>query len=937
MKKSILSLGLMLAALTLTNCSQNEEFNSTPALGNNSIELFTQIDTRTANDGLSTIWVKNDAMSVFYAEANQSAYSSNLSFKIAEADLATGRFTGNLAEGESLDATKSYDWYAIYPYKEQINAPVNTNGYLYIGAKSNVSQKQTGNSNMDHVCGQDYPLYGLAKGVAANEAPVLTMKHAACLVEVKVTNGLTEPLKVTDIAFTAVEDIQGSYYIDFSTETPSFKASNDNYVSNTATLEVSNGGDIAVGESATFYFAVKPFEAAAGDELELVLAGTTPSGTGEHTASLELSDDAEFVGGTIKTLNVTYSTAVEVLEKETWSLVTIPTEITEGTYVILTKNANTGVVSYLPNATTSSGPAQTSTAAFDLEALEVSTHLVTEDMRWTFTGTTSAMKITNAAGSFLYATNTNNGIKVGTTEDSWVITSNVNNPAAFSMKDTAQNRYLTAYAANNWRCYTTDYAANAYTEDSKGQNGEVYLYRLGTIDRTPTLFVENLTIEEVNANGIEATFPVIAAHLTDAVVVTCDNVVVTSATYAEGEVSYTVSANDGPAREGWIKLTAGSLEVTVTVKQKEVVLAKTLPYTESFKTSIGDFAIENISLGSLSQIWSQDSNYSCMVANGYGANAGVGGYLVSPTIDLTTATSPILSFEHAMGYASSNNNECTVWIKEVGGEYAQITVPSKYPTDYTFVTSGDISLKSYVGKKVVIAFKYLLADSSAPKWEIKNFSVEDRKLSQSLSFAKGSLDATMGSAVTGLTVNGAQTTVTYTSSNTAIATVDASTGAITLVGAGNTTITATAAENDEYSSASASYILTVAAAGSTSTTVTLNLGDYLSGEVADTTKQCGDFTLSFKKINSSISNWNSGGHLRLYKSDIMTIDGGSKVISKIVIVTTGGNYTGGFTCDSGSGTYSGATYTWIGSASKVALTAAGSQARFSKIEITYAE
>ena len=69
----------------------------------------------------------------------------------------------------------------------------------------------------------------------------------------------------------------------------------------------------------------------------------------------------------------------------------------------------------------------------------------------------------------------------------------------------------------------------------------------------------------------------------------------------------------------------------------------------------------------------------------------------------------------------------------------------------------------------------------------------------------------------------------------------------------------------------------------------------------------------------------------------MTIDGGSKTISKIVIETTGGSYTGGFTCDSGSGSYSGNTYTWIGSASKVALTAAGSQARFSKLVITYSE
>lgn len=941
MKKSILSLGLMLAALTLTNCSQNEEFDSLPTAGNGSFELFTQIDTRTANDGLSTKWVKNDAMSVFYAEANQSAYSSNHSFSIAEADLATGRFTGNLAEGESLDATKTYDWYAIYPYKEQINAPVNTNGYIYIGGKSNAAQKQTGNNSMAHICGSDYPLCGLAKGVAADQAPVLKMKHASCLVEVKVTNGLTEPLKVTDIAFTAVEDIQGSYYIDFSSENPSFKASNDNYVSNTATLSVSNGEEIAVGESATFYFAVKPFEAAAGDELDLVISGTTPSGAGEHAANLSFSDDVEFVGGTIKTLNVTYSTAVEVLEKETWSLVTIPTEITEGTYVILTKNANSGAVSYLPSTTASSAPVQISTSAFDLKTLEVSTHLVTDDMRWTFTGTASAMKITNAAGSYLYATNANNGMKVGATEDSWYITTHTNNSAAFSLKDSANNRYLTAYQAKDWRCYTSINKSASYDEGgTAGQNGEVYLYRLGTIERTPTLAVENTTIEEVHANGTEATFPVIAAHLTEAVTVTCDQTVVTSATYADGHVSYTVGVNTGEAREGWIKLTSGSLEVNVTVKQNKVIVAKTLPYTESFGSSIGDFSIDNINLGSLSNIWFHDSNYSCMVANGYGASAGVGGYLVSPTIDLTAATSPILSFEHAMGYASSNNNECTVWIKEEGGEYVELTVPATYPTDYSFVTSGDISLKSYVGKKVVVAFKYLLADSSAPKWEIKNFAVEDRKFDQTLSFSAGSLETTMGETVTGLTVEGAKTTVIYTSSNTAVATVDSATGALTLVGAGNTTITATAAESDEYSSASASYVLTVAAAGVVNSTVTVTFSTlgYENGTYIETVNADSNITLTFEQNGNSNGPkyYNTGTALRLYPNNKMTVSGGTKNISKIEFTWVQGKSGNTTTLDVNTGTLT--ETVWTGSSNSVVFTAGGSgHLRVSKVIITYAE
>lgn len=55
--------------------------------------------------------------------------------------------------------------------------------------------------------------------------------------------------------------------------------------------------------------------------------------------------------------------------------------------------------------------------------------------------------------------------------------------------------------------------------------------------------------------------------------------------------------------------------------------------------------------------------------------------------------------------------------------------------------------------------------------------------------------------------------ITYTSSNSAVATVDAETGKVTLVGEGVTIITATSAETDDYLAGSASYVLIVGLAG----------------------------------------------------------------------------------------------------------------------------
>ena len=83
-----------------------------------------------------------------------------------------------------------------------------------------------------------------------------------------------------------------------------------------------------------------------------------------------------------------------------------------------------------------------------------------------------------------------------------------------------------------------------------------------------------------------------------------------------------------------------------------------------------------------------------------------------------------------------------------------------------------------------------------------------------LSFSQTTAEATLGSSFTAptLTTAPAGLTVAYSSSNTGVATVDASTGAVTLVAAGTTTITASFEGNDFYAAAAASYTLTVSEA-----------------------------------------------------------------------------------------------------------------------------
>lgn len=83
------------------------------------------------------------------------------------------------------------------------------------------------------------------------------------------------------------------------------------------------------------------------------------------------------------------------------------------------------------------------------------------------------------------------------------------------------------------------------------------------------------------------------------------------------------------------------------------------------------------------------------------------------------------------------------------------------------------------------------------------------KANQIISFSKTSYSIFINDDFTEPTLSGAQTSVTYVSDNENVVTVESTTGAITIVGAGTAKITATAEETEEYRSATASYIITV--------------------------------------------------------------------------------------------------------------------------------
>lgn len=148
----------------------------------------------------------------------------------------------------------------------------------------------------------------------------------------------------------------------------------------------------------------------------------------------------------------------------------------------------------------------------------------------------------------------------------------------------------------------------------------------------------------------------------------------------------------------------------------------------SFANDMSGFTIDEVSNTASENIWKQDPSFGNISAKAYidGQNHASESWLISPVIDLTSATSATLSFEHALGYAYGQGaTNQTLQIKKEGEEnWTQLSFT--YPDEdnaSAFISSGNIDLKDYAGAKVQIAFKYISTTENAATWRIKNLKV----------------------------------------------------------------------------------------------------------------------------------------------------------------------------------------------------------------------
>lgn len=271
--------------------------------------------------------------------------------------------------------------------------------------------------------------------------------------------------------------------------------------------------------------------------------------------------------------------------------------------------------------------------------------------------------------------------------------------------------------------------------------------------------------------------------------------------------------------------------------------------TTNFKTALGIPFCEEFETSSIPAEWSQYTGLVNDVLNGttltnggswnfsntnalgaYHARLNIYGtsckyWLVTPELELTGGVE--LTFDLALtdfAYAdpiednTAQADDRFVVLIQVNGTWTILREWNNSGSSYRYnnisSTGQNISidLSSYAGRTVKVAFygESTVTSNGDNDLHIDNVCFNTSCTPPSMTLSGGNLTCTLGGSCTGRTLTtNSSGTQHWTSSDPSVATVDPSTGAVTMVGAGSTTITVNVDAAGSYCARTASYTLTV--------------------------------------------------------------------------------------------------------------------------------
>lgn len=311
MKRLFYLWAVLATVLAITNCQKEEltngEHGENASLADKYI-IHLSTPTKTANNGLSTVWVKGDKVNVFHAVAGTDDYVNDGAFEYSSGDA----FSGSL--GEPLEKGEAYDWYIAYPYREKMETPKS------MSVSITRAQVQSEDGNMGHLCNSLCPLFGKVKGISADQEVKLTMEHLVTVMKIKVTNYEADPCLLETVSFSHHDasnnftPLCGNYLVDLTAETQefvqnesSFNADISDWKENDAFtkaqiqddhsspyVRLENPKTLNLNESATVYLACKPFKITTAETF-LRIGMNTPS----DGVSIRICKEVNFKAGAI--------------------------------------------------------------------------------------------------------------------------------------------------------------------------------------------------------------------------------------------------------------------------------------------------------------------------------------------------------------------------------------------------------------------------------------------------------------------------------------------------------------------------------------------------------------------------------------------------------------------------------------------------------------
>lgn len=495
--------------------------------------------------------------------------------------------------------------------------------------------------------------------------------------------------------------------------------------------------------------------------------------------------------------------------------------------------------------------------------------------------------------SYLYAAGTgnNNYLKASSTLSAgsyWDITKNDNGTYTIiaSKHSTERNTIWYNTSSNIFSCYQSN--STSYKSIT------LYPYSMVVPDTTPKLELGEESIELTAAGG-EGTIAVTAKNLTAEIQVRAltaegahGKVDWLTAEYADETITYTAAANESTeARTAYIEVyVSDDLKTGVSVTQE----GKPAEGAPVEVTDVLTRATTGVTKNSTSySAWSGKTSNSEAVYAGQSAGGNDAIQLRSTNSNsgvVTTASGGKVK-KIKVTWQSSTTSGRTLDIYGKNTAYTAATDLYNTSTQGTklgsiqcgtssteLVISGDyeyIGFRSNSGALYLTDVEITWETSGSGGDVTPDPEPEQPTLTpRNLAFSSTTATATVGQAFNAPTLSGVTTGVTYSSSNTGVATVNNS-GVVTIVAAGTTTITASAPATNEYEAGTASYTLTVSQASTTKSwklvkdPSTLKAGDKLAivstakGKMASATISSGYMTEKTVTIsNNSFTTLPSG-------------------------------------------------------------------------------